>query len=224
MPLGFAERREWLASGSSLRGVGIFGAEVERLRPVLTEAAPAERFILHSDQALVGLSRSHGRALFDSWATAERLGAVKLKDDLEVWLGEQRAAHPQQTEWIEARSYWLACGIDNSSGLLGWLAARSDSSIQSLAAKPRAALRFYQGGQIRKPQALSWEGQALVAIVDHGHADRAGDRALNDRLCLGLEQKGLACLSLFAAWGRGTVAALRWLQAAEHPPLAAIIA
>ncbi|MNF24420.1 Aerobic cobaltochelatase subunit CobN [compost metagenome] len=215
---------EWLDAGQVLFGAGLFGTEVERLRPLLAAAAPADLFILHSEQGLVQLSRSRGQGLFASREQAERLGAAKPADDLAQWLAQQQRAHPQQADWLSARSYWLAGGSENMAALLGWLAARVDATVTAEPAKARPPLRFYQDGQIRTAEQLHWQGRALVAIVDHGRADRAGDRALNDALCQALGEAGLACVSLFANWGPGSLQAVRWLQEAEHPPLAAIVA
>lgn len=216
--------RAWLATGTTLFGVGLFGVEAERLQPLLAEWDHGERFILHSDQALVTLSRIGGQRVFATPTEAEQLGAQKPAADLAGWVHELSTAHPRQADWITARSYWLAGGSENIARLLGWLAARQDSTIQTQAPQARPVLRFYQRGQVREPHELNWHGRGLVALIDHGRADRSGDRDLNDAICNMLEQRDLACISLFADWGAGTVQALQWLKDAEHPKLLAIVA
>ncbi|WP_439888050.1 cobaltochelatase subunit CobN [Pseudomonas sp. MBLB4123] len=215
---------QWLDAGQVLFGAGIFGAEVERLRPLLGRAAAAELFVLHSDHGLVQLSRAAGRPLFASREEAERLGAAKPGGALAPWLQAQQREHPRQADWLSARSYWLAGGSENIAGLLAWLAARVDAEVAVAPARERAPLRFYQDGELRSAEQLRWRGDALVALVDHGRADRAGDQALNDALCRTLGEAGLACVSLFANWGAGSLQAVRWLKEGEHPPLAAVVA
>ncbi|MBU3056143.1 cobaltochelatase subunit CobN [Pseudomonas indica] len=216
--------RDWLAQGSVLLTVGLFGAEAERLQPLLAEWTAGERFILHSEQNLVVLSRIGGRLVFASREEAEKLGAQKPSGDLAGWVREMAEAYPRQAEWVEARSYWLAGGSENIARLLGWLAARGSPTVQAEAPQARPPLRYYQHGRQQEPKQLVWKGKRLVALVDHGRADRNGDRELNDMLCRALEQREMACVSLFADWGAATLEALRWLKAGEHPPLAAIVA
>jgi len=215
--------RTWLAGGEALLGVGLFGAEVERLGPLIGQVAPADSFLMHSDHALVQLSRSRGRALFDSRETVETLGRLRPRGELGGWIARQQSEHPRQAEWIAARSYWQAGGIDNIAGLLAWLAARHDDSVRVPAAQARPPLRFYQRGALRTEGELRFAGDGLVALVDHGRADRTGDRELNDALCRHLEARGLGCVSLFADWGPGSLEAVRWLKDGQHPRLAAIV-
>lgn len=218
-----AEVGQWLASGTRLLVVGVFGPEAERLRPLIDQHSAGERFILHSDQALVALSRSDGNMLFANRAQAVRLGAEKPAGDLADWVHSLAAANPIQAQWIEARSYWLAGGSDNISRLLIWLTTRDTSSGSAEPAQARPALRFYQDGVVKKPSELAWRGERMVAVIDHGRADRRGDSDLNDALCQTLQQRDIACVSLFGSWGDGTLQALRWLDSAEHPPLAAVV-
>ncbi|MFC3606983.1 cobaltochelatase subunit CobN [Stutzerimonas tarimensis] len=217
-----AEVRQWLEQGSMLFVVGLFGAEAERLAPLIAEAA-GDRLLLHSDQTLVALSRIDGRPLFANRAEAETLGGLKPEGDLGQWLVEQQALRPRQAAWIEARSYWLAGGSDNIARLLAWLAARDDPAIITEAAVPRPALRFYQQGQVVDASELQWKHERLVVVIDHGRADRSGDRDLNDRLCQAMQRRGVDCLSLFANWGQGTLEGLQWLAEGRHPPLAAVV-
>ncbi|MEX6503767.1 cobaltochelatase subunit CobN [Pseudomonas zhanjiangensis] len=222
--LSDGEVRQWLAGGEVLLGVGLFGANVERLGPLLQQSDAAELFIMHSEQGLVRLSRSRGQPLFATREQAEQLGRAKPLGELASWVAEQQRRHPQQAPWIAARSYWQAGGIDNIAGLLGWLAARRDGAVSVVPAQARPALRFYQHGALRQALDLDLTGSGLVALIDHGRADRAGDRELNDQLCRRLEARGLSCVSLLADWGPGSVAAVRWLQEAKHPPLVALVA
>ncbi|ACO78922.1 CobN/magnesium chelatase family protein [Azotobacter vinelandii CA] len=215
--------RVWLGEGRALLGVGLFGAEVERLGALLGQVAPADSFLMHSEHALVQLSRSRGQPLFDSRETVETLGRLRPQGELAGWIARRQAEHPRQADWIAARSYWQAGGIDNIAGLLAWLAARHDPGVAVPAVRARPPLRFYQQGALRGEDELAFSGDALVAVIDHGRADRAGDRELNDAICRRLESQGLACVSLFADWGPGSLAAVRWLKEGRHPPLAAIV-
>ncbi|WP_459703654.1 cobaltochelatase subunit CobN [Stutzerimonas marianensis] len=216
------ETAEWLASGDVLLVVGVFGAEVDRLHRLLQRPVPADRVIMHSDQSLVAMSRIDGQPVFRDAEHATRLGAEKPGEDLVSWARQLGDANPGQASWIEARSYWLGGGSENIARLLGWLSDRGGAN-EVLPPEPRPALRFYQDGRITDPARLAWRGETLVAVVDHGRADRRGDADLNDALCQTLQQRDIACVSLFAAWGEGTLQALRWLEGAEHPPLAAVI-
>ncbi|SDT25238.1 cobaltochelatase CobN subunit [Halopseudomonas xinjiangensis] len=221
--LSDAEIEQWLAEGTQLLVVGLFGPETERLQPLLQRWRGNDMFIMHSELHLVALSRSSGKPVFDTTEQARLLGAQKPGDDLAGWVSQLQQAHPQQAEWIEARSYWLSGGSDNIARLLGWLAARQDPRIEVAAPVPRPAWRFYQNGAIREAAELQWQEGRAVAIIDHSRADRSGDRQLNDELCKALAARKLGCVSLFADWGEGTVAALRWLVEGEHPPLAAVV-
>lgn len=202
---------EWLSGASTLLAVGVFGSEVERLRPLIEQHSRGERFILHSDQALVGMSRSAGRDVFSNRDQAVRLGAEKPGDDLAAWVRELGAENPDQADWIEARSYWLAGGSENIARMLAWLTERDNPGRPAAPPQARAAMRFYQDGQVRTAEDLVWRGERMVAVIDHGRADRRGDADLNDALCQTLQQRDIACISLFANWGEGTLQALRWL-------------
>ncbi|MFD1690800.1 hypothetical protein ACFSHR_02245 [Azotobacter chroococcum] len=204
--------RAWLGEGRALLGVGLFGAEVERLGPMLGQVAPADSFLMHSEHALVQLSRSRGRPLFASREAVETLGRLRPQGELAGWIARRQAEHPRQAEWIAARSYWQAGGIDNIAALLAWLAARHDPDVKVPAVQARPSLRFHQQGALRAEAELQFAGDGLVALIDHGRADRAGDRELNDALCQRLESSGLACASLFADWGPGSLEAVRWLK------------
>ena len=217
-----ADVADWLGTGESLLVVGVFGAEVDRLRPLIQAHAAGDRIIMHSDQTLVVMSRFDGQRVFRDREHATRLGAEKPGDDLVGWVRELGDANPGQAPWIEARSYWLGGGSENIARLLGWLANRGQPGTV-MPPEPRPALRFYQDGQITDPTELAWRGETLVAVIDHGRADRHGDADLNDALCQTLQQRDIACISLFAAWGEGTLQALRWLEGAQHPPLAAVV-
>jgi len=214
---------QWLASGTQLLAVGVFGPEVERLRPLIERHAPGERFIMHSDQSLVALSRTNNKAVFVSRDQAQRFGSDKPGDDLAKWVHALSASNPPQADWIEARSYWLAGGAENIAGLLVWLTNRNDPRMAVEPAQARPAMQFYQDGAIKQADELAWRGKRLVAVMDHGRADRRGDADLNDALCQTLQQRDIACVSLFANWGEGTLRALHWLNDAAHPPLAAIV-
>lgn len=214
---------EWLHGGATLLAVGVFGPEVERLRPLIEAHRTGDRYIMHSDQELVAMSRIGGKTVFRDREQAIRLGAEKPGEDLVGWVRELGDANPDQAGWIEARSYWIGGGSENIARLLGWLVRRGDPSAQILPPEPRPALRFYQDGRVAEPDELVWRGERLVAVIDHGRADRRGDADLNNALCQTLQQRDMACVSLFAGWGDGTLQALRWLENEEHPPLAAVV-
>ncbi|NKQ10544.1 cobaltochelatase subunit CobN [Pseudomonas sp. SST3] len=214
---------EWLHGGATLLAVGVFGPEVERLRPLIEAHRSGDRYIMHSDQELVAMSRIGGKTVFRDREQAIHLGAEKPGEDLVGWVRELGDANPDQAGWIEARSYWIGGGSENIARLLGWLVRRDDPSAQILPPESRPALRFYQDGRVAEPDELVWRGERLVAIIDHGRADRRGDADLNNALCQTLQQRDMACVSLFAGWGDGTLQALRWLENEEHPPLAAVV-
>jgi len=214
---------QWLASGRRLLVVGVFGAEVERLRPLIERHSMGERFIMHSDQALVAMSRTNDRMVFANRDQAVSLGAEKPAGDLDAWVQSLAAANPIQAQWIEARSYWLAGGSDNIARLLVWLTDRDNPGGTAEPAQARPAMRLYQDGAVREAQDLAWRGERMVAVIDHGRADRRGDADLNDALCQTLQQRDIACVSLFANWGEGTLQALHWLNDAAHPPLGAVV-
>lgn len=213
---------EWLEGGATLLAVGVFGPEVERLRPLIEKLSSGDRYIMHSDQALVAMSRIDGKRVFRDRDQAMRLGAEKPGEDLAGWVRALGDANPDQAGWIEARSYWIAGGSENIARLLGWLSG-GDGSRQVMPAEARPALRFYQDGRTLDASELVWRGDSLVAVIDHGRADRRGDADLNDALCQTLQQRDIACVSLLGGWGEGTLQALRWLESGAHPPLAAVV-
>ena len=53
----------------------------------------------------------------------------------------------------------------------------------------------------------------LVVLFDYETGDQAGNQELHDALCKALEQNNLACLSVYADWGRASAEALEQLQA-----------
>ncbi|UAW98684.1 cobaltochelatase subunit CobN [Halopseudomonas nanhaiensis] len=221
--LSDAEIQRWLNDGTQVLAVGLFGPETERLHTLLQRWPGKDLFIMHSEQRLVALSRSAGAPTFDNADQARLLGAQKPGNDLSKWVADMQRAHPQQAEWIQARSYWLAGGSDNIARLLGWLAARSEPRVNVAAPVARPPWRFYQAGAIRDLEELQWSDGRSVAIIDHSRADRSGDRELNDQLCKALADRKLGCVSVFADWGEGTVSALKWLVERKQAPLAAVV-
>ena len=213
---------EWLQGGVTLLAVGVFGPEVERLRPLIEKHSSGDRYVMHSDQALVAMSRIDGKRVFRDRDQAMRLGAEKPGEDLAGWVRELGDANPDQAGWIEARSYWIAGGSENIARLLSWL-SDSDGSRRIMPAEPRPALRFFQDGRTLDASELVWRGDSMVAVIDHGRADRRGDADLNNALCQTLQQRDIACVSLLAGWGGGTLQALSWLESGAHLPLTAVV-
>jgi cobaltochelatase CobN len=211
-----AELRAWLQPAQLLFAVGLFGPEVERLHTLISEFR-GERFIIHSERELVLLSRINGVQTFADPDDAERFGRLKPDGDIASWLTQQAQRHPRQYDWLTARSYWLAGGTDNIANLLGWFGARLGAKIETVEPQMRGPLRFRQQGNERSADALRWTRPGWVAVLDHGRADRAGDRDLSDAICQKLAARDLDCVTLLADWGGGSIMAAQWIrQQATH--------
>ncbi len=223
--LSDAELRAWLQPAQLLFAVGLFGPEVERLRALIAEFR-GDRFIIHSERELVLLSRIGGAQTFADRDEAERFGRLKPDGDIAAWLARQAQAHPRQRDWLTTRSYWLAGGTDNIANLLGWFGARLGAGIETVAPRLRGPLRFRQQGNEHSAETLRWTQPGWVAVLDHGRADRAGDRDLSDAICQQLAAQKLDCVTLLADWGNGSVQAAQWIQrqaTQQKSPLVAIV-
>ena len=221
--LSDADLNQWLAPGRLLFGVGLFGPEVDRLRAVLPNFR-GERFIIHSDRELVLLSHINSAPTFADRNEVEQFGKLKPEGDISAWLQQQLKIYPHQGDWIIARSYWLAGGVDNIDRLLSWFAARL--KMENVVVQPpqmRKPLRFRQNGIERLEKDLSWSHPGWIAIIDHNRADRAGDRDLTDAICAKLAQSKIDCVTLLADWGKGSVQAVEWLRQPRRSPLLAIV-
>jgi len=63
--------------------VGVFGAEVDHLQPLIERYSTGERFIMLSDQALVAMSRTNDRMVFATIRSVRRRryrpGAISMR-------------------------------------------------------------------------------------------------------------------------------------------------
>ncbi len=218
------ELEDWLGRADAVLLIAVFGEAVPRLLPRLPSLAPDKPLLaINGDRRLTRLSRLAGQGIFDGVDDA----ALKVMsrnpasgDTPQAFLEGLLKRHPAQSRWLQARFYWQSRGTDNAAGLLAWLTRESGAELDVPAARPQAALRYYQGGRIltRAPQAGP---RPLVAILDHDRGDQAGERDTLDDICRALAQRDLACFALLARWGQASAEALEVLRA--YPQLAAVI-
>jgi len=221
------ELQTLISASDRLLLVAIFGEDVPRL---LAMNYPAQqlRTVLHSDRALMPLQRDRHGEIFSQGLPEDILGD-KAGVQTATALAESQKQAPRFADWLQARAYWLNRSVNNAASLLQMLA---NSSAEYPRLEEVAPLRFalHHGADARWLSAAELNAQLKPAqrtvwIIDHDTADLSGDWALHQQLCAAQTWQ---CISVLAAWGQPSVAALETIQTAMRGPLknspAAIIA
>ncbi|MEO0438549.1 MAG: cobaltochelatase subunit CobN [Pseudomonadota bacterium] len=119
----------------------------------------------------------------------------------------------QLMTWTTANQYWQGRGVEN---LVNFFAhAISEGKIQPPLAPPLALEPVRMGAR------RGGKNAPLVALFDYETGDQAGNQELHDAVCQALNQRELACRSVYADWGLASAEALERLQ--ELAPLAVLM-
>lgn len=194
-------------------GMGLFGATVAELEPLLSRTA-TPLLIVNSDHRLIQQSRLDGQPVFTDGQQLRRIAGIQPSKDFHRTLDELVTRYPRQGEWINARRYWQAGGSANSAGLFAWAFRFLGADITPPEAQPQPRLRWQYRGEIGT-QLPAIEGDApLLVMLDHAGGDRPADNALLQGMCHQARQRhGHDCLIGLAYWGEAGVAAAQSLTA-----------
>ncbi len=206
----------------------VFGDAVPRLLRLLNEYPHSNLIAINGDRRLTLLSRLKGRSLFTQFDEAS-LKAIhrnpSVDDNLLEHIAQLTLEYPQQSAWLNARSYWQARGSQNMAKLLVWMLALSDHTLPISLPTPQGNIRFFQNNEPIARQYIKLSSQQpFVALLDYDYADRAGEIDLHQQLCLALQQRQLQCISVLARWGESSAQALSEItKLQQHATLAAVI-
>lgn len=202
-----AQLQSLIDNASLVLGIGLFGATVTELEPLLART-PTPLLIFSSDHRLVRYSRLGAKPIFADEEQLQRIAGIDPSQDFHRSLDELAAQYPQQAEWINARRYWQAGGSDNTTGLLAWAFRLLGAEVVVPTAEPQPRLRWQFGGAMSSDLPEIKGDAPLVAILDHAGGDRPADNALLQQLCdQALQQHGHECLVGLAYWGEAGVEA-----------------
>ncbi|GHF77810.1 cobaltochelatase subunit CobN [Thalassotalea marina] len=198
-------------------GIGLFGGTVAHLTP-LFQQSKQDKIILNSDHRLVALSQINGVKVFRDQQHARDISANRLGDNFLQALSRLQEIHPQQSKWLEARSYWQAKGAENTAQLFAWSFHQLNENISYDKAQPTPQLRWYTADQRQHQVSLSKlpdldKSKPIVAILDHAGGDRPADAKLIRDMCQQVQTShDIQCISALAFWGEAGVLAAQELK------------
>lgn len=200
-----ASLQRLLLSHQSLLLAGVFGDTVERLL-AMRFAEGQRRFVLHSDNRLMALQRdARGRA-FSPEVSRQFVGSEGLALDA-ASLADSKEQYPDYRDWLQARAYWIHRSVANAQSLIALLAGGKPAPLIEQA-RLRLALHSAKGerwlDRAGLDKALSAE-RPILWVLDHDTGDLNGEWNLHRQICAGGDWQ---CVSLLAAWGEPSVAAV----------------
>ncbi|MGM0411894.1 MAG: cobaltochelatase subunit CobN [Pseudomonadota bacterium] len=220
------ELDELVSEADALFAGGTFDTAARRLRERVARL-PADRpFIaFHSEPALVRASRLAGEQPMADLDDDQRMAVqadAEVGEDPVAHYQEQLEAHPDQADWLTARTYWAGRGPDNLAGLYAWLARQAGAGIEAPEPRPPQPLTWRRGGEPVAPGELEVdEDEPVVAVLDYDTGARAGAGRVQQAVCDAVEAagngSGPACVVVRAAWGEPTASALEGLAEGVEP-------
>ncbi|MFV0476674.1 MAG: cobaltochelatase subunit CobN [Parahaliea sp.] len=207
-----------LADADMVLGLGLFGATVAELEPLLLTMAHTKTplLIFNSDHRLIRHSRLRDQSVFSDDEQLRHIAGIQPSTDFHRRLDELVEQYPQQGPWIEARRYWQAGGSANVTGLFAWAFRLLGANITAPPAEPQPRLRWQYRGEISTQLPVIKDDAPLLVILDHAGGDRPADNALLRKICQQARQEhGHECLIGLAYWGEASVEAVRSLAALQ---------
>lgn len=215
-----AQLQALIWSSESLLMLAVFGEPVERLLAMNYPSAQP-RWVIHSDRRLLALQRDRLGEPFAGGLPEHIVGDKAALASGESLRAKQQA-FPAYADWLQARAYWLHRSRDNARSLLTLVASGGQlrPPLQTV-----AELRFALHGAEQArwlsaedlPKALE-AGRPLLWILDHDTGDLGGEWALHREFCAAIAAQ---CVSVLAAWGEASVAAVEQIRALMTGAMAA---
>src|SRR5690606_19398876 len=101
------QRQALVDSADLVLGIGLFGASVAELEPILAQSRTS-LLIVNSDHRLIQQSRMNGQAIFRDAEQLRHIAGIQPSTDFDQVLDALTARYPEQADWINARRYWQA--------------------------------------------------------------------------------------------------------------------
>lgn len=202
----------------------VFGDSVARILRLI-KATPIKPsipiFATNSDRRITRLSQLKGKNVFsgiDDKTLRLLTRTPGIDFDYLQHINKLSQQYPNQAQWLQARAYWQGRGTQNMSGLIAWLLQKKDRDLNVPSAQNKAAIRYFQKGQVVKKQQLNFDkNRPVVVILDHKTGDRAGDRELLNDICTKMEKKEIQCVAILARWGEASMVAVKTLRELVKP-------
>lgn len=199
-----------MQSSSFVVGAGLFGPAANALGAL---APSRNQIYFSSDHQLVVKSQVAHTPLFSSIEHVAQVSASPL-GEFNQWLAKHIQAHPNQRDWLKARSYWQAGGRENLIQLLKWMAQQSGENIPVAAAQAQSPLRWIVNGEIHdefKAEFIKQDKHKTVVILDNNSGDRTADRQVSKKLCEKMKTYQQNCLVALSYWGQAATDAVTTL-------------
>lgn len=196
-----------IQSSDFVVGAGLFGPSANALGAL---SASRNQIYFNSDHQLVLKSQVANAPFFSSIEHVNRV-SVNPNGDFNQWFAEQLDAHPQQDDWLTARSYWQAGGRENLIELLKWMAQKSGEKITTAPAKAQSRLRWIYQDAIHdefKSSFIKHGKHKTVVILDNNSGDRMADRRVSQALCEKIKNYQQHCLVALSYWGQAATDAV----------------
>lgn len=210
------QRQTLVDSADLVLGIGLFGASVAELEPVLARSE-TPLLMISSDHRLIQQSRMNGRAIFTNGEQLRHIAGMQPSTDFDQALDDLTARYPRQADWINARRYWQAGGSSNTAALFAWSFAKLGEKIEVPPARALPRLRWAYRDQVTTNLPSVDDDQPLIVVLDHAGGDRPADNALLREFCRATRvDAGHECLTALAYWGEAGVSAARALLPLKH--------
>tara|TARA_R110001599_G_scaffold34184_1_gene109618 strand:- start:1024 stop:5391 length:4368 start_codon:yes stop_codon:yes gene_type:complete len=205
--------QDLLSSADLVLGLGLFGATVAELEPLLPGMSTSMLF-LNSDHRLIQYSQLGGVPIFDDDEQLRHVAGIQPSTDFDKTLDDLVARYPQQRDWINARRYWQAGGSANTAGLFAWAFQLLGADVTPPVAQAQPRLRWQYRGEIGTELPTIVGDAPLLVVLDHAGGDRPADNALLRDMCRqARQQHGHDCLIALSYWGEAGVEAVQALVA-----------
>lgn len=209
-------------SVDTIIGIGLYGPTVADLESILAYNKNTI-FMFQSDQRVVQLSRVKGKAIFNSSAEIDKLGADIPSKGFDKNLQELQRQFPEKAAWLTARRYWQAGGEDNVANLMRWALAYSGADIEYQQPVELPRLRWQHKDLISADFPKLDKNKPVIAIIDHGGSDNPTDNRILKSICQQAEQEfKQQCIAAMAYWGGASIEAIEDLKSIQDQ-LTAII-
>ena len=209
-------QKQWLESADIVFVGGVFGAAGEIILAA-SKSGWLQNFIaVHSDRRLVGLSRLAGKVLLTGASLDQLMVDPPVDGDSESWTARLLEEHSAYRPWLMTRLFWSGRSTENMASMFAHLANLAGETIAVPAPVPSAPVRTYYRGSVysvsKLSELLNRKDRRWVVILDYETGSRLGAADLHRSLCGQTQNAEIDCVSLFAAWGDVSVAAVDMLQ------------
>ena len=220
----------YIGSADAILIAAVFGDSVTRIERLIKTSALDKNipvFATNSDRRLTRLSRINAKDVFkdiNEQSLRTLTSSPDISIDYQQHINNLVRKFPNQSAWLQARSYWQGRGSENMAGLMAWLLQHKDKNIHVPKPQPQSAIRYYHNGQVINADRVKLKKELPVAVIlDHNTGDRAGDRELLDAICSQIKKRNMQCLAVLARWGEASMQAIKTLSNVTKPAKASIM-